>query len=105
MRNGISFTVSAADRQRLHAVIADPKSPQKHVWRARMILLSDGGLGTSAIMAEAGKSKTCVWRWQERLMCKSPWCLTCGKRSLAPMCLDWHKVVDSAPDRTLRSLL
>ena len=68
MRNGISFTVSAADRQRLHAVVAAPKSPQKHVWRARIILLSDGGLGTSAIMAETGKSKTCVWRWQERFM-------------------------------------
>ncbi len=69
MRNGIAFTVSAVDRQRLHAVVAAPKSPQKHVWRARIILLSDGGLGTSAIMAETGKSsKTCVWRWQERFM-------------------------------------
>jgi transposase len=68
MRNGICFTVSAADRQRLRAVVADPKSPQKHVWRARIILLSDEGLGTSAIMAETGKSKTCVWRWQERFM-------------------------------------
>ena len=70
MRNGISFTVSAADRQRLHAVVAAPKSPQKHVRRARIILLNDGGLGTSAIMAETGKSKTCVWRWQERFMHK-----------------------------------
>jgi len=30
--------------------------------------LSDAGLGTHAIMAAAGKSKTCVWRWQERFM-------------------------------------
>ena len=68
MRSGISFVVSASDRQRLSAVVSDPKSPQKHVWRARIILLSGEGPGTSAIMAATGKSKTCVWRWQERFM-------------------------------------
>jgi len=66
MRTDVSFTVSPADRQRLRAIAADPKSPQKHVWRARIILLSDDGLGTSAIMAATAKAKTCVWRWQER---------------------------------------
>ena len=39
-----------------------------HVWRARIVLLSGAGLGTSAIMGETDKSKTCVWRWQERFM-------------------------------------
>lgn len=68
MRSGISFTVSFRDRQRLQAIVADPKSSQKHVWRARIVLLSDSDLGTAAIMAETGKSKTCVWRWQERFM-------------------------------------
>jgi transposase len=68
MRSDISFTVSAGDRQRLQAVVTAPKSPQKHVWRARIVLLSGDGHGTSAIMAETGKSKTCVWRWQERFM-------------------------------------
>jgi transposase len=29
-------------------------------------LLSAEGLGTNAIMSRTGKSKTCVWRWQER---------------------------------------
>ncbi len=41
---------------------------QKHVWRARIVLLSKAGLGTVAIMAATGKSKTCVWRWHERFM-------------------------------------
>src|SRR5690606_4090197 len=68
MRKGISFTLSAADRQRLTAIASAPRSPQKHVWRARIILLSGDGLGTAAIMAQTGKSKTCVWRWQERFM-------------------------------------
>lgn len=30
--------------------------------------MSDDGLGTVAIMAATGKSKTCVWRWQERFI-------------------------------------
>lgn len=68
MRTGIHFIVSIADCQRLEVIAAHPASPQKHVWRARIILLSAAGLGTSAIMSETGKSKTCVWRWQERFM-------------------------------------
>jgi hypothetical protein len=36
MREGIDIEVSAADRERLAAVVADRNSPQKHVWRARI---------------------------------------------------------------------
>lgn len=68
MRTGISFTISACDRQRLRAIVAAPTSPQKHVWRARIVLLSGDGHGTSSIMSGTGKSKTCVWRRQERFM-------------------------------------
>ncbi len=32
------------------------------------MLLSAEGVGTNAIMRETGKSKTCVWRWQERFV-------------------------------------
>ena len=66
MRTGISFTVSTADRARLEAIVADRNSPQKHVWRCRIVLLTAAGLGTNAIMREAGVAKTAVWRWQER---------------------------------------
>ena len=62
MRTGIKFTLSASDRKRLKAIVSNPRSPQKHVWGARIVLLSGDGLGTNAIMAETGKSKTCVWR-------------------------------------------
>jgi transposase len=68
MRTGISITVSRSDRQRLEAIIRDRTAPQKHVWRARIVLLTADGLGTNAIMRDTGKSKTCVWRWQERFM-------------------------------------
>src|SRR5215211_1081712 len=68
MREGITVEVSAADRARLEAVVADRNSPQKHVWRARIILGTADGLGTGEIMRRTGKSKPCVWRWQERFM-------------------------------------
>jgi transposase len=66
MRSGISISVSAADRRRLEAIVADRNTPQKHVWRARIVLLTADGLGTNAVMAATAKSKTTVWRWQER---------------------------------------
>ena len=68
MRNGISIAVTTSDRARLEGVVAARGSPQKHVWRAWIVLLTDDGIGTVAIMAATGKSKTCVWRWQERFM-------------------------------------
>jgi transposase len=68
MRTGIIFKVSPSDRDRLDGVVSDRNSPQKHVWRASIILLSADGVGTAAIMRHTGKSKTCVWRWQERFM-------------------------------------
>jgi transposase len=68
MRTGIHIEVTGQDTTRLDAIIAARNSPQKHVWRARIILLTAQGLGTQAIMAATGKSKTCVWRWQERFM-------------------------------------
>src|ERR1700758_4603310 len=68
MREGISIEVSATDRERLAAVVADRNSPQKHVWRARIILATAQGCGTAEIMRCAGVSKPCVWRWQERFM-------------------------------------
>jgi len=68
MRSGVSISVSPADRRRLEAIVGDRQSAQKHVWRARIVLLTDDGQGTAAIMREAGVSKTCVWRWQERFM-------------------------------------
>jgi transposase len=66
MREGISVEAGAADRARLAAIVADRNSPQEHVWRARIILATADGLGTNEIVRRIGKSKRCVWRWQER---------------------------------------
>ena len=68
MRDGISISVSAKDRRRLAALVRDGNTPQKHAWRARIVMLTAEGLGTNAIMRRTGKAKTCVWRWQERFM-------------------------------------
>jgi transposase len=68
MREGIIVEVSAVDRSRLEAIVADRNSPQKHVWRARIVLLTADGLGTGEIMRRAGTSKVTVWRWRERFM-------------------------------------
>jgi transposase len=66
MRPGISISVTPAELDRLRALVKDRNAPQKHVWRAQIVLLSAEGAGTNAIMRETGKSKTCVWRWQDR---------------------------------------
>ena len=58
--------MSPADRRRLEALVGDRNVAQKHVWRARIVLHSADGIGTNGIMRRTGKSKTCVWRWQER---------------------------------------
>jgi Homeodomain-like domain len=56
----------------LEAIVRDRNVPQKHVWRAEIVLLKAEGLGTVEIMRRTGKSKTCVWRWQERFMRSGP---------------------------------
>ena len=68
MRTGISVTVTPADRRRLEAITKSRNASQEHVWRAAILLLSADGIGTVEIMRRTAKSKTCVWRWQERFM-------------------------------------
>src|SRR5277367_1071014 len=60
MREGISIEVNAADREQLAAVVVDRNRPQKHVWRAPIILATAEGCGTAEIMRRAGVSKPCV---------------------------------------------
>jgi transposase len=68
MRTGISVEVTSSDRQRLAAIVWDRNSPQKHVRRANIVLLTADGCGVAEVMRRAGVSKTTVWRWQARFM-------------------------------------
>ena len=60
--------LSPVDRATLDGWVADRNTPQKLVWRARIVLLSASGAGTMAIVRALGKSKRTVGRWQERYL-------------------------------------
>ena len=68
MKKGIEVRLGPGDRERLEAVVGSGNSPQKHVWRARIVLLSADRVGTMAIQHQTGKSKPTIWRWQGRFM-------------------------------------
>src|SRR5262245_2325736 len=58
--------VSAADRQRLAAILADRNRSQELVARARIILASAERLEVAVVARRAGISRPAVWRWQQR---------------------------------------
>src|SRR5215468_572967 len=68
MRKGIEVRFGPDDRDRLEGIIGSGNSSQKHVWRARIVLLSADGVGTMAIQRQTGKAKPTIWRWQARFM-------------------------------------
>lgn len=68
MRAGIIVNVTSEDRRRLRAILGDRNRPQKHVARAKVILATGEGCGTTEIIGRSGLSKPVVWRWQERFM-------------------------------------
>jgi hypothetical protein len=43
MRAGIVVNDTPVDRRRLEAIVADRGAPQKHVWRAQIILATADG--------------------------------------------------------------
>jgi transposase len=67
MHNRTELKLSKEDRAALQAVVANRNSPQKHVWRAKIVLLTIEGHGTAEIKGRTGKAKTVIWRWQERV--------------------------------------
>jgi transposase len=68
MRKVTTIDLTQADRQVLTAIVTDRNSPQKHVWRAQIVLLTANGCGTMELTRRTGTSKTSVWRWQERFL-------------------------------------
>jgi len=68
MKSGICIELSAGDRARLEGFVADRNTPQKLVWRSRIVLLTAAGVGTMSIVRALGKSKPTVWRWQQRFV-------------------------------------
>ena len=63
-----AIELSDGDRERLEDVISNPRSLQKHVWRARIVLELGSGCGLSETMRRTGMSKPTVWRWWDRFL-------------------------------------
>src|SRR5258708_39388284 len=66
MHERTNIHLSRSERSSLEAVVANRNSPQKHAWRAKIVLLTANGRGTAEIMQATGKAKTAIWRWQQR---------------------------------------
>jgi hypothetical protein len=71
---------SSSDKQ---TIVANRNSPQKHVWRVKIVLLTADGHGTAEIMRRTGKAKTVIWRWQERFSASTVCSCKSRERSLA----------------------
>jgi transposase len=62
--------LSPADRATLEDWVSGRNTPQKLIWRARLVLLSADCSGVRAITRAVGKSKVTLARWQERYLAK-----------------------------------
>ena len=72
MHERTNVQLSVADRRELEAVVANRNSPQKHVWGAKIMLLTADGRGTAEIMRATtarwallcARRKTRIGNWQ-----------------------------------------
>jgi hypothetical protein len=103
MLTGISITFKASDRRRPKVLTRDRNAPQKYVWRAEIVLLSADGVGTDEIIRKTGKSKTCVWRSQERFK-RDVMTACCGIRCDPCASRRSGQASPSAPWRSPRSI-
>ena len=62
--------LSSGDRDRLEKLVRNRNTPQKVVWRSRIVLLNADGLRPPAIAAAVGKSELTVRRWRRRFVAK-----------------------------------
>ena len=60
--------LSPEDRTALEGWIADRNTPQKLVWRARIVLMWADGCGITAIVRATGKTKRTAYRWRDRYL-------------------------------------
>src|SRR6476659_8867866 len=70
MRTIERISISSADREGLERLVRNRNTPQKVVWRARIVLLASDGLTAEAIAAAVGKSLLTVRRWRHRYVSK-----------------------------------
>ncbi len=66
MGKKVRIQLAPGDRDRLKTLIANGNTPQKHVRRARIVLLAGAGIGTDEIQRRLGASKPTIRRWRTR---------------------------------------
>src|SRR5580658_7177858 len=66
MAQPVCVIVSAADRERLQAIVADRNRRRKHVERARIVLASADRGPAQRVAQSIGVSRPTAWRWQQR---------------------------------------
>jgi transposase len=67
MAQTVCILLTASDRQRLEAIVADRNRQRKHIERARVVLASaEPGRPVQQVADEVGVSRPMVWRWQQR---------------------------------------
>ena len=70
MRKIERISISEPDRERLERLVRDRNTPQKLVWRARIVLGAAAGLKAIEIASSIGKSVLTVRRWRRRYVAK-----------------------------------
>src|SRR5437660_11054171 len=66
MAQAVCILLGDEDRMRLAAIVGDRNRPQKHVQRARIVLLSADRLPVLSVARQTDASRPAVWRWQQR---------------------------------------
>jgi transposase len=66
METEANIRLSPEDRVRLDGWVADRNTPQKLVWRARIVLMWADGFGIASIVRALGKTKKTAYRWRDR---------------------------------------
>jgi len=66
MAQTVCILLGEEDRMRLAAIVGDRNRAQKHVQRARIVLLSADRLSVLAVARQTDASRPAVWRWQQR---------------------------------------
>lgn len=66
MGKKVRIQLAPGDRGRLEALIGNGNTPQKHVRRARIVMLAGEGVGTDEIQRRLDVSKPTIRRWRTR---------------------------------------
>ncbi|HWD67019.1 MAG TPA: IS630 family transposase [Caulobacteraceae bacterium] len=68
MAKQLCVWLSPEDRAQLEGWVAGRNTPQKLVWRARIVLAWASGAGLTAVVRSTGKTKRTAWRWRDRYL-------------------------------------